>query len=80
MRYWIYCEPVGETAETVWQVWSEKAILAEYWDDWCRQMRAGNKANEIAETNCITDWIVTHWAVAATPENLQKIIQAPKGQ
>ena len=79
MRYWIYCEPVGETAEPVWQVWSDTAILASYWDDWCELMHKAGRESQISENNCVTDWAATHWANPATPENLQKIIQAPKG-
>jgi hypothetical protein len=35
---------------------------------------------EYDEQRCITDWATTHWAMLATPENLQKIIQAPKAE
>lgn len=79
MRYWIYCEPVGETAEAVWQVWSDAAILADYYERWCGLMYKTRRESQICEFNCITDWVATHWASPATPETLHKIIFAPKG-
>lgn len=76
----MYCEPVGETAEAVWHVWSDAAILADYWTRWCNLMRVAGRESQISENNCITDWAATHWATPATPENLQRIVSAPKGQ
>lgn len=80
MRYWIYCEPVGESSEAVWQVWSDAAILADYYEHWCELMHKAGRESQICEFNCITDWIATHWASPATPETLHKIILAPKGE
>ena len=86
MRHWLFAEPVGDTSEPVWMVYSEDAIVAEYWETWERQGMAYNKAHghdiykDISRSNCIQDWVVVHWAVEATPENLLKIISAPKGQ
>jgi hypothetical protein len=84
MRYWIYCEPVSETCdEAVWQVWSDKAILADYFENWRNRMKKAHKPLsaflEYDEQRCIADWATTHWAMPATPENLLKIIWAPKG-
>lgn len=76
MRYWMYCEPVGKNSEAVWQVWSDAAILADYWEYWCRLMRLAGRESQISENNCITDWAASHWANPATHENLQRIIQA----
>lgn len=75
----MYCEPVNaESSEPVWQVWSDQAILASYWDRWCVLMQKAGRESQISENNCITDWAATHWANPATPENLQRIITAPK--
>lgn len=81
MRYWLYAEPVNaESSEPVWQVWSDQAILADYWDHWCTLMRKAGRESQISENNCITDWAATHWAEPATTENLHRIITAPKPQ
>ena len=79
MRYWLYAEPVtAECTEPVWQVWSDTAILAHYWEQWCMLMKAAGREAQITENNCITDWAATHWAEPATPKNLRRIITAPK--
>ena len=75
----MYCEPVGNTSEAVWQVWSDAAILADYWTCWCELMHKAGRESQISKNNCITDWAATHWAEPATQENLQRIISAPKG-
>lgn len=80
MRYWIYCEPVGEGSEAVWQVWSDAAILEDYWTTWCDLMRKAGRESQLSENNCVTDWATTHWATPATPESLLRIIWAPKGE
>lgn len=80
MNYWIYCEPVGKTSEAVWHVWSDAAILADYWTRWCELMHKAGRTSQISENNCVTDWAATHWATPATLENLQRIVSAPKGQ
>jgi hypothetical protein len=86
MRYWIFVEPVGDSSEPVWKIYSDDAILAEYWETWKRQGVAYNNANGFEEylgvspLRCIEDWVVVHWAVAATRENLLNIISAPKPQ
>jgi hypothetical protein len=84
MNYWLIAEPVGDTCEPVWMIYSDDAIIAEYWNTWERQGTAYNKANNlprytgISASRCIDDWVVVHWAVPATAETLQKIISAPK--
>lgn len=86
MRYWLFAEPVGESSEAIWMIYSDDAILAEYWPTWMQQGMAYNLANGLDEGNgisplrCIDDWVVVHWAVPATPENLMNIISAPKPQ
>lgn len=86
MRFWLIAEPVGKGDEAVWKIYSDDAILAEYWEYWLRKMTDFNAINNIAEgtgvnpLNCIDDWTVVNWAVAATPENLLNILSAPKPQ
>lgn len=86
MSHWLFAEPVGDSSETVWMIYSEEAILAEHWESWKRQGEAWNldrfldPSTGITKARCIQDWTVTHWAVPATPENLLKIISAPKGK
>ena len=84
MRYWLYVEPAGTSSEPIWMLYSEEAIIAEYWEHWERQGHAYNKAKGldlfegITAARCIDDWVTIHWAVPATPENLPNIISAPK--
>lgn len=86
MNYWLFAEPVGNTSEPVWMIYSDDAIIAEYWETWKRQGEAYNldkfldPSTGITKARCIEDWTTTHWAVPATPESLHKIIQAPKGE
>lgn len=84
MNYWLFAEPVGNTDESVWKIYSDTAIISEYWDDWMQKGLAFNKAHGlkpyegVTKERCIDDWVVVHWAIPAKPEYLLKIIQAPK--
>lgn len=86
MRYWLFAEPVGDTSEAIWMIYSDDAILAEYWETWKTQGMAWNTEREldpgtgINPIRCIEDWVTVHWAVPATPENLVNIVAAPKPQ
>jgi hypothetical protein len=86
MRYWLFVEPVGETSEPVWMIYSDDAVLAEYWTAWVTKGMRYNHDNGLpggtglSPINCIDDWVTIHWAVPATPENLINIISAPKPQ
>ena len=86
MRFWLIAEPVGKGSEPVWKVYSDDAILAEYWEYWLGKMTEHNAKNDIPEgtgvnpLNCIDDWTMVNWAVQATPENLANILTAPKPQ
>lgn len=81
MRYWLYAEPAGETSEPVWQVWSDQAILASYFENWRGLMKKAGKPLsaflEYDQQRCIEDWVTVHWAVEATTEALLQIISAP---
>lgn len=86
MRFWLYAEPAGSSSEPIWLVYSDGAILATYWELWLARMTEHNVTHNKPEgtgvnpINCIDDWVVTNWAVPATPENLLNIISAPKPQ
>jgi hypothetical protein len=86
VRFWLLAEPIGESSEPVWKIYSDDAILAEYWETWMTKGIAYNKANGHEEgaginpLRCIDDWIVVNWAVPATPESLLQILSAPKPQ
>lgn len=86
MRYWLYAQPVGEANEAVWMIYSDDAILATYWPTWMKHGMEYNRAHNMDEgkginpLRCIDDWVIVHWAVPATPENLMNIISAPKPQ
>lgn len=76
----MYCEPAGQSSEPVWLVYSETAIIAEYWKSWNKRRLQYNAAHGLPEEHghdpqrCIDDWIVVHWALEATPERLVKIL------
>jgi len=75
MKYWIYAEPVTAfSSEPVWQILSDKAIIASYFDYWSGKMKGAHKEHLITYEDCILDWVATHWAVEATPETLLRII------
>lgn len=84
MSHWLFAEPAGESGEPIWMVYSDDAILAEYWETWKAQGIAYNTNHGfdphkgVSPLNCINDWVTIHWAVPATPENLLNIISAPK--
>jgi len=86
MQHFLITEPIGNTSQPVWKIYSEEAIIAEYWETWQRQGEAYNRAHGLSKytgittTRCIEDWIVINWAVEATPNELLKIIQAPNPQ
>lgn len=82
MRYWLFAEPAGVSSEPVWMIYSDAAILAEYWEEWSEKVEAYNIKHdfdlELDPESCICDWVAIHWAVPATPENLLHTISAPK--
>jgi len=86
MNHWLIVEPIGETSEPLWMVYSDDAILAEYWQTWMQQGTSYNIKHGLDEgtginpLRCISDWVTVHWAIPATPESLINIISAPKPQ
>jgi hypothetical protein len=86
MNHWLVVEPVGESSEALWMIYSDDAVLAEYWETWMRQGMAYNTKHGLDEgtginpLRCIDDWVTVRWAIPATPESLINIISAPKPQ
>lgn len=81
MKYYIIVEPAGRNSSApVWLVYSEQAIIAEYWDSWKKRGMQYNRAHNLPElegidpNRCIEDWVVVHWAIEATPERLLRIL------
>lgn len=77
----MYCEPVKRSAYPVWFVYSEDAIMAEYWETWKRRVISYNRAHGLEDdanidpNRCIDDWVTIRWAVEATTESLANIIR-----
>jgi len=44
--------------------YTEEQILNEYWETWRSRMdkKYGPEHHLTTERNCVTDWLVTHWA------------------
>lgn len=62
-RKWTYWVPGSEECDVEIQyVYTERAILREYWQQWVQQMCKANKQHLISEEHCIEDWIVLNWA------------------
>lgn len=84
MKYYLIAEPIGNTSQPVWKIYSEEAIIAEYWEHWQRQGEAYNRAHGLSKytgittSRCIDDWLVINWAIEATADSLLKIISEPK--
>lgn len=75
MHYWIVITPAtGDCSEPVYQIYSEQAILAQYYDYWFAKMKQKDPQSEVSPDKCIQDWITVNWAIPATPKLLEKII------
>lgn len=75
MRYWIYVEPASTgCADPVWTIMADRAVLAQYWPYWSQKMIVAGKGDQLDQEKCIQDWATIHWAVEATKENLQRIV------
>lgn len=74
MKFWLVAEPVCfGCADVVWKIYSEDAILAEYWEYWSTKMIAKNFP-EMTYKRCIEDWVTVNWAIPATEAQLLNII------
>lgn len=84
MRHWLIVYPAGDSSEAIWSIYTDDAILAEYWETWLGNMRVYNQRRNLDEhtgcnpLRCIDDWVTINWAQPATPETLLQILTAPK--
>lgn len=67
MKYFSISFP-GEFGQHVEEIWSEKQILASYYEYWSGKMKEVEHLDrcEICEKRCIEDWCVVHWAIEVT--------------
>jgi len=83
MNYWMYSTPAGNSGIPIWTIYSEDAIIADYWDTWRKGMVEQNIENDldpyhdISTENCIEDWICTHWAMPVDAGCMSEILAAP---
>jgi len=61
MKYYTIVFP-GEFGQHVQETWNKEQILKVYWKHWNVKMFQAGKGDDVNEDNCISDWIVTHWA------------------
>lgn len=63
MSNWKIVEPEGDgSKEAIVSIYSNKMILEEYYDFWCKLMKKANKEHLISDKACIEDWITVNWA------------------
>jgi hypothetical protein len=66
MRYWTTVTPRPETGEPVYETFSEKEILSQYWDYWSAKMIAKYGQEQFdkgwSREECIEDWVTVNWA------------------
>lgn len=75
MRYWIITEPVSATSsEPVYFIYSDQAVIDEYWNYWTGRMKQVGKEHMLDRETCIMDWATVHWAQEATPELLTRVV------
>ena len=86
MKYYMYMEPTGDSSEPTFNIMSEKAILASYWDYWYNRMLSigtmdiTSYATELEE-RCIEDFCVIHWALPCDEKTLASIfLSAPNSE
>ena len=61
MRYFSFVESEDDFNITK-LVYSEREILDEFWEYWCKEMKGNGYAELISYQNCIDDWCALHWA------------------
>jgi len=61
MRYYSYVESEDEVNITK-IIFSEKEILDQFWEYWCREMKGNGFGNLINVQSCINDWCSLRWA------------------
>lgn len=69
MRVWSYYRGPDEagTPDPLLYI-TDDEIIDEYWPFWLYMMgRAKHLTSKLTHENCITDWVVTHWAQEVKP-------------
>jgi hypothetical protein len=66
---WSYSSPTDQPGVFIIYVYTEAAILREYWVDWSSEMIELEREDQISEQNCISDWVQKHWAVPYNDED-----------
>jgi hypothetical protein len=61
MKYYTIVFP-GEFGQHVQETWNREQILKAYWKSWNVKMFQSGHGDEVSEDNCISDWVITHWA------------------
>jgi len=77
-------EPAGlDGKEAVYSIYSDAAIIEEYWDSWeslgvLHNAKASlEKQVPLTHENCIQDWVSVNWASQLNPAAVENIIPAP---
>ena len=42
---------------------TKEEVLRDYYPHWCERMKKIGKADQISEENCLSDYMVTNWAI-----------------
>lgn len=72
MRYWMITEPVEGSSVPVYHIYSDDAIIEEYWTYFSNMgARRGVKATP---EECIDHWVVVHWAQEVTRQVLEQFV------
>lgn len=73
MRHWMVTEPVnGNSNEPVHTIYTDEAVIAEYWQYYSQQMKRVGK--EPTREDCIMSWATVNWAVELTPKIMEDFI------
>jgi len=76
-RYWTICFPdtnsLGEEYDK-WETLSDRDIINEYWEWWSGKMLEKGPNDSCTFENCITDWVIVHWAVRNYWREMKEII------
>lgn len=66
MRYWTICYPEPHATQDFdidrWETLSDQEILDSYWEWWSGKMLEKGPNDSCTIENCITDWVIVHWA------------------
>jgi hypothetical protein len=78
VKYYTYAEPdINDSTKRVYNTYSEKEIVLEYWDYWygemCEKFGKEHVDEKYSKQECIDDWIVVNWAWEYTVEDNGKL-------